>query len=199
MTQPNYSVFKIDLTTAGKQEINLEGDFFHFVTALDGSGAVDLDAAVRVALGTAVDDGIPASINTKVQGLTTRYLLSWEAQPGIMAEFLISRVSGPDEGIEVDAPPTKQLVTSAIASGLTVAAVGVGTIATLLRAATGTRQSVTIRNNGTGVIYIGPLGVTLADGFNLEAGESLTLDGTTTAIYGIAASGTQACRVMEEA
>lgn len=197
--QPNYSVFKIDLTNAGSQVIDMEGDFFHFAGAFDQSGVLDLGATIRVQLGTAVDDDIPASVNTKIRGLTRRYRVSWEAQTGIMAEVLISRVSGPDEGIEADTPPTRQLVTSATATGVGVAAVSVGTSAVLLRAASATRQSVTIRNNGSGVIYIGPSGVTTATGFNVEPGESFTFEGTTTAIYGIADSGTQACRVIEEA
>jgi hypothetical protein len=69
---------------------------------------------------------------------------------------------------------------------------------TLVCAARTGRRSVTVEQLGTTAVYIGATGVTSATGALLPgvAGSSITLS-VTGAIYGIAASGTQAVAVIE--
>jgi hypothetical protein len=79
----------------------------------------------------------------------------------------------------------------------------IGTSASLIVAArTGSagvgRISVTIVNTGTATIYYGPTsGVTTSTGMPLGAGAAAT-EGTTAAIYGISATGTQLIGVSED-
>lgn len=79
--------------------------------------------------------------------------------------------------------------------------VNVTTAATLLAAAD--QGSVIVRNRGTVAVYIGLSNtVTSATGFQIDAGEALAVDrggSNPTAVYGIAASGTQAVHVLSSA
>lgn len=81
----------------------------------------------------------------------------------------------------------------------TVAQVSVGSTATLIKAATAGRRSITIVNHGTTPVYLGGSGVTTANGVLLPGteGASLTLCHTA-AVYGITASGTQTVSYSEE-
>lgn len=86
-------------------------------------------------------------------------------------------------------------------SGATLAstAVSVTTSATQLLAASSTRRSVGIYNNGTQIVYVGASGVTTSAGFPVSAGGSLFLDkAAAAAVYAISASGTQNVRVIAE-
>ena len=57
---------------------------------------------------------------------------------------------------------------------------------TLIRAPNVSRRSIIIRNQDTQVdMYVGAQGLTIATGLLVRATESLTLDRTTAAIYGI--------------
>jgi len=58
------------------------------------------------------------------------------------------------------------------------------------------RTAVTISNNGTAVIFIGPAGVTTATGMAIYQNTSVTLN-TTAAIYGVVASSTQPATYLE--
>lgn len=194
---PNYTLFIINLTDAGSQVINLEADLFHFMRA-DGPAGQYLDALIEVALGTATDDYLPIGYNGRIEGRATRYTLRWQAQPGVSATILVSWKSDRDNGVSVDSPPTKQVVTQASGSTLTAAEVAVGAVATVLRPAAGTRQSLSIRNTGATTVYVGPATVTTADGFPVEPDETLTLSGTAAPVYAVAAVG-GTVRVLEEA
>lgn len=80
-------------------------------------------------------------------------------------------------------------------------AVSVGTAATRLDPITdGTipKGSCAIRNNGAAIVYIGASGVTTANGYPLDPGREMSADlGPGDALYGIVASGTVECRVVE--
>lgn len=193
----NYQLFTIDLTAAGSQTVSLEGDFLHFIDAVK-AGAVDLDAKVSIKLGSAVDDLIPFRLNSHLEGYFARLTFSWDAQPGTLASFLVSREMGRGDRIRTTTPPTKQLVTTSVGSAVEGAAVSVGTSATLLDAADSTRQSVTLKNAGAVTVYVGPSGVTTTNGLPLEPGEALTVDKTTAALYAIVASGSCDVRVFVE-
>lgn len=78
--------------------------------------------------------------------------------------------------------------------------VAVGTTATELTTAptdTVAGQSLAIRNKGTASVYLGGAGVTTGNGFELAAGESLSVDlAEGERLYAIAASGTVPVHVL---
>lgn len=79
----------------------------------------------------------------------------------------------------------------------TTAQVSVGTAATLIAAAQEGRDEVTIQQLGTTPVYLGPAGVTTANGFPLPGvvGASVTIP-VTTAIYGVVQAGSQTVAVL---
>lgn len=78
-------------------------------------------------------------------------------------------------------------VTTITTSQVTATDVGV-----LLVGSSTTRKSVTFKNtSATDSVWIGPSGVTTADGFELDPGEGLTLR-TLSEVYGITSAGTTA-------
>lgn len=68
----------------------------------------------------------------------------------------------------------------------------------LIIAANTFRKSVTIRNMGTVDAYVGGASVAPATGYYIRAYESMTIDRTTAAIYGITAAGSTTFCYMEE-
>ena len=81
---------------------------------------------------------------------------------------------------------------------INASSVTVTTSATALASADSDQDEVAITNTGATDVYVGPSGVTTASGFPVAAGGSLsvTLPAGET-IYGIVASGTEACRVLK--
>lgn len=82
------------------------------------------------------------------------------------------------------------------------ARVTVNTTATRLDVGRGTGGgfgSVLVRNRGSVSVDLGGSDVTTGNGFELEAGEAVTLDLATSdgGLYGIAASGTVRCDVLQ--
>lgn len=73
------------------------------------------------------------------------------------------------------------------------------TSADLILAANANRKSAIIQNVGTVDCFVGPSGVTTSTGLSLPAGASLVDDASTSAWYGITASGTADLRVCEVA
>lgn len=75
--------------------------------------------------------------------------------------------------------------------------VSVGVAATLLAAADTTRKSIRFQNNGTVSVFIGGVGVTLVNGFELLPGYGWTEDNAAAAAwYGIASIAAQSVRVQ---
>lgn len=90
-----------------------------------------------------------------------------------------------------------------LSHGSTVASttVSVGTTAggTQLVAASSTRRSLGIYNNGSATIFVGASGVTTAAGFPVPAGGALFIESSPSAAYfGIVATGTVDTRVIAE-
>lgn len=69
---------------------------------------------------------------------------------------------------------------------------------TLIRAINLNRRSIIVRNQGLVDMFVGVNGVTIATGLSVRAGESMTLDRTTAAIYGITAAGATTVGYLEE-
>lgn len=60
-------------------------------------------------------------------------------------------------------------------------------------------SAILVRNRGTAAVYLGASDVTTATGFQLDPGESATVEAGTypLALYGICASGTVTCHVLQ--
>ena len=81
---------------------------------------------------------------------------------------------------------------------LSASSVSVGSTATQLVAASSTRKSVRFQNLGTEAVYLGPSGVTTANGIKLDPGATWIEDnGAAAAWYAIAATGPVDVRVQE--
>lgn len=200
-----YQIYRVPLDVAGVDDIRIEANYFKLLWAgtLDGSGrpaVKNLSAMVEVSIGTAVDDYIPMGINTLVSGKANRYRLRWNAQPGVWAFILISLVDPRTAAIQVDAPPTSQIVTQAMGATLAASAATVGVVSSQVVAASVTRQKLTIKNNSaSSTIYLGSDGaVTSATGFPLGPGEGFTLEGTQAAVYAIASAAGTDVRILAE-
>jgi len=91
-------------------------------------------------------------------------------------------------------------VTTATSSTITTGQVTVDTTVggIVIKASNASRRSIIIRNQGTVDMYIGPSGVTSTSGLLIKAGESITLDRNTAAIYGIVASTSTTAGYLEE-
>lgn len=195
----NYSIHKIDLTTAPTQPqvIPQAGDFFAFLQCLDSTGQPALDARIDVAFGRERADFAPAFINFQADGAFEQIAINWSAQSGKIAYLFIARNIGAG-GMKMIGPPVRQLVTSSIGTSLSHGAVSVTTAATLIRPANSLRQSLMLYNNAALYVGIGGSTVTVANaGLILSPGQSITFDKTTAAIYGIGIASSD-IRYLEE-
>jgi len=190
------SIFKIDLATAGKQTIDLNSGLLRFINCETASGALDLNGKVNVRLGQTDSETVVLRLNNAVSGVPARHItLSWDAQSGLTATFLLS----PDKStLDIDADPPAQLVTGELASNVGNASVTVGTSAVLLASAASTRKSLTIQNLGASEIYIGGSGVTTANGLKVASGQPWTTTTATGAYYAIGAAAGLDVRLLEE-
>lgn len=202
MDLPSFQRIDIDLTTApdSPREINFPAERVFFVRAADSGGVLALEALVDVYLQSTSEDPIPAGINTQIACRDiNRVYFDWEAQAGVTATFIVAKSGFNGSGLELNAPPARQLVTSAIGTTISAAAVSVTNAATLIAAADATRQSVIVQNLGAADIYLGGSGVTAAAGLKVASGAALAIDKTTAALYGITSAGTADVRVLSEA
>ncbi len=83
---------------------------------------------------------------------------------------------------------------------ITSTTVSVGTTAVRLDSSDGPGPtgSTAVRNAGTATVYLGGPNVTTSNGIALDVGQTFTADlAPNDALYGIAASGTHDCRVIQ--
>lgn len=111
----------------------------------------------------------------------------------IISGFLISVIDTPRA--QVSESVTTASSASIMANQITVDTT-LGGI--LIRTANHSRRSIIIRNQGGTDAYIGPHGLTIATGLLVKAGESVSLDRSTSAIYGIVAAGSTTMAYLEE-
>lgn len=117
----------------------------------------------------------------------------------VFVRFSYDALAGP-----ASPPQTPMVIDSAASSAFTTAQVAMTQAAAAIKAAPTTghsRYSITIVNMGTSTVYIGPANtVTSSTGFPLAAGQSITLDRSYSAVYGICATGqTSTVAYIEEA
>ncbi len=195
---PNYFVERVDLTTAGTKEIQQEGGYFAFIEALSASGSLKLDALVQVQLahGAGGRGDLPFRLGQTIVSTTRRYQISWEAQAGVIARFVVARDANVLQG---DWRPNVLQVTSVIGTTVAQSAVTIGATEGTLIAANADRKSVLIKNtHATLSLFVGATGVLASDGFEVEPGQTLSLDKTTAAIIGISTGAGCTVRVLEE-
>ena len=195
---PRINSFDIPLTSAGQLVVHGFAGICRLIKAVDASGAAALSTAIRVKAGDAVGDWIPLAYGNALKlKVAAEVTIAWDAQPGVVAT--IFQAWDPDIA-DVDADPPVRLVVGEKAGAIAAAAVDVDTTAggTQIAAVNSSRKAVTLFNNGTDTVYLGPAGVTAAAGMPLAAGAYVAFTETTAAIYGIAASGTQEIRVLSE-
>lgn len=78
------------------------------------------------------------------------------------------------------------------------ASVNVTNTATTILAANTNRQAMIIKNNGTATVYISfNAGLTISDGYPLQAGESIYLMTKALTLYGITSATTEDVRYLE--
>ncbi len=196
MKEAVYSKFTVDLTSADSLIVTQQSGLIRLLRAVDSAGATVLTALVNVKMGPRDNETLPMALGQAVRyGYASQVTLSWEAQSGVFATFLLS--PNPDN-FDMDASPPVTLVTGDLASSITPAQVTVTTSATLIKAADASRKSVTVQNVGSADVFLGGSGVATGDGYKLAAGSAFTFSGTSAAIYGIVASGTCDVHVISE-
>lgn len=196
MTISSLNILRIPLDTAGQYMIEQGFGYVHVFAFVDASGIEKLDGKIEVSFSVSEDDFIPMLYNNRVAWKADRGRIRWAAQAGTTA--IVGIASDPRE-FAADTPNPKQLVVSSGGTTLAAAAVTVGTVAVVVSAANTLRQSVTIQNLGSVPIYVGPSGVTTASGVAVQAGEAITLDKQTAAVYAISGTAGQDVRVLTEA
>lgn len=196
---PRYTTFTVDLSVAGSKKQAGESGLIRMVDAR-ASGALALDALVSVRLGETDSFSLPLTYGnaiTSERGGWTSATLEWEAQPGVVATFLVSRSGA---ALDQTARPAKQLVTSALATQCPYDRQTIGTTAASVAPVTATRQSIGVKADplNTGTIYVASDGsVTASTGWPLAAGESHVFE-TTARIDAIASAAGQTLHVFEE-
>lgn len=104
--KPNYGIFNIPLDVKGSMDFTMEATRVVMIAAFTtATGAIAPTTIVSVAVGKALGDAIPFQVNTKinVDDAFEFIRLSWTAQPGIVATFLISD-DRDGAGISIDSP-----------------------------------------------------------------------------------------------
>lgn len=114
---------------------------------------------------------------------------------------ITSTVSGPDTGLDVyllnagDIDVDDSLANTAVASSSESVTITSGALITSDLAS---RKWAWLYNNGNKIVYVGPSGVSTADGFPLFPGSLLeTRIGAAVAIHAVAEAGTQDVRVLQ--
>lgn len=195
---PVFQLVPIDLSVAGEKDFNDLTGVLIFVRAEDAGGAEVLGAKVSVMLGDVAADMLPMTSNTVIRCRQPVNMLRfvWTAQPGITAFILCAA----NDDVMVQAPPSRQLVTSAVSSSLSAVAMSVGVSASQLAPAAGTRQKLTVMNNSSSdTIYLGSTSaVTALTGFPLGGGAGFTFEGTTAAVWAISDVAGTDVRILTE-
>lgn len=202
MAGPVYTTADFALSTApagGFRRLDIKSGMIAFVRAVDQAGVDKPGAELQLALGDRDSDYFPIYPGSQVVNRTSNNLrVRWSVQAGITATLLIG---GVPEGLEYKAVPRATLVVGDLASAIAQSRVSVDTTAggTPIVAANGQRRRVSLRNMGGVDVFLGPNGVTAANGFPLPAGGTFETSQANAAFYGITAAGSSDVAVLEEA
>lgn len=194
------SIFEIPLDTAGNQLISQQCGYFHawrFINANDRS--LSLDGEIFATFGGQWNtERIPFTYNSKLRLIVPvdRVFVEWAAQPGRIAQILLTRNP---QGLDGQNVPARQLVFQGQATDMENAAATVGLAAAQIVAANSRRSRVIIRSiiSNNDMIWIGPNGVTVSNGIPLSPGESF-VGLSSTAYFAISNTAGQSVRILEE-
>ena len=194
--KPAYTVIPINLENAGFVDIFQQGDVLHVGAILSGSAlALDVPLYVKAAEDIDSADEIRLYYGNRIRAASKGFRVRWDSQPGVTAELILT--SGIN-AVDLDTAPPVRLNTGASGGSIDADAVSVTSTAGVVVAANASRKSVIIQNLGSAPIFIGGSTVADSDGLKVDPGQSLTVDNTTAAIYGVTASGTADVRYLEE-
>jgi RES domain-containing protein len=193
------SIFRIPLDVAGSQLVSQQCGYFHAWRFLNSDGTLSLDGEISASFGGQWNtERVPFTYNSRLALGTPvdRVLIEWAAQPGRVAEILLTR---DPRGLDGQNTPARQLVFQGQATAMQNSAVTVGTTAAQIVAANSRRSRaiITAPAGNPSVLYFGPVGVTLANGTPLEPGQSMV--GLSSAEYhAIAPVAGCSVRILEE-
>lgn len=193
-----YQIFQYNLAAAGNDRVWLDTGFISFLEALDAAGVEAPLTRIEIALGEAVDDWIPFTPGSvlRIQKAEKSYMFKvrWPATAGVTIKLLWGSNAN---DLDLIVQRATQLVVGNMASSVAADTVTVGTSSTLICAANANRTALTIQNDGTADVFIGPSPAT-TDMLKLAPGASYTTTTATAAIYGISGSAGHAVRYLEE-
>jgi hypothetical protein len=168
------SIFRIPLDVAGSQLVSQQCGYFHAWRFLNSDGTLSLDGEISASFGGQWNtERVPFTYNSRLALGTPvdRVLIEWAAQPGRVAEILLTR---DPRGLDGQNTPARQLVFQGQATGMANSAAAVGTIAAQIVAGN-TRRSrvlITAPTGNPSVVYVGGASLTLANGTPIEPGQS---------------------------
>jgi hypothetical protein len=192
----NIAVHNIDLTTAGSETISGEYTAAFFKRAVNAAGSRALDALLQVRFGQNATASFPWEYADKIVSGTgwDEITFSWEAQSGVTATIVLAS----SNELLLEGEPPASLAVGDLASTITAAAVTAGVSEVSAAAANSSRKLLTIQNNGSVDVYIGPTGVTTSSGLKIAAGGSYSTENSTAAYFVISGTASQNCRILEE-
>lgn len=178
--------------------INMQTGYLHVLRFVNADASENLSGLIEASLSMADDDWMPLGPNGEIalREARDRIRLRWSAQAGVSAVLVIAK---DPTAFRVATPPAKLFISTAAGTSLASGVVAVGTSATVIRAANSSRQSLTIQNDGSADVFLGPASVAVASGFRLTPGGTVTIDKNTAALYGIVAAGSVNVRYLDEA
>lgn len=194
------SIFRIPLDTAGKQLVSQQCGYFHLWRFLNSDGSISLDGEIGATFGGQWEnESIPFGYNSRLALAVPvdRVLIEWAAQPGRVAEILMTR---DPRGLDGQNTPARQLVFAGQARTATTRALSVGSGASVqVLAPDSTRSRAVIKalSTNTDRIFLGQTPLNFGSGAPLEPGESITLQ-LSGSIRALAGNGTQELRILEE-
>lgn len=195
MTTPHYGIWPWDLGTAREEKLRVTAGVIVFVDAVNASGEFQPGALIEISLSDRDQDFVPFYPGSRLLNKTSDQVrMKWAAQPGVTAKLLI----GEPEVLDLQIASRATVVVGDLADTITGAGVTVGVAEGLLIAANAGRKRLTIQNLGAAEVYIGPTGVTTADGIRIGSGGAYETDKTSAAFYGISTAPGQDVRVLEE-
>lgn len=193
------SIFRIPLDVAGSQLISQQCGYFHLWRFLNADGSISLDGEIAATFGGQWNaERVPFGYNSRIALSTPvdRVLLEWAAQPGKIAEILMTR---DPRGLDGQNTPSRQLVFQGQATSMRNSAVTIGLTASQIVAAESRRSRVIIQAQvtNTAAITIGQVGIALNNGIVLEPGASFV--GLCSSRYdAISSVAGQNARILEE-
>ena len=194
------SIFRIPLDAQGKQLVSQQCGYFHLWRFLNSDGSISLDGEIGATFGGQWDnEAIPFGYNSRLALAVPvdRVLIEWAAQPGRVAEILMTR---DPRGLDGQNTPARQLVFQGQARTASARAASViSASSSQILAPDSTRSKATIKalTTNTDRIFLGQTPLNSGNGIPLEPGESISL-ALSGSIRALAASGTQEMRILEE-